>query len=82
MALGALTAVYRHGRRVPDDVAIVGFDDSAAAGACDPPLTTVRQPVEDMATEVDRLLSVQLADPELPRTSTVFHPGLVLRETA
>jgi DNA-binding LacI/PurR family transcriptional regulator len=82
MALGALTVVYRHGRRVPDDVAIVGFDDSAAAAACDPPLTTVRQPVEDMAGEVDRLLSVQLADPDLPRTSTVFHPALVLRGTA
>ena len=38
--------------------------------------------VEDMASEVDRLLSVQLADPELPRTSTIFHPGLVRRESA
>lgn len=42
-ALGALAALRRAGRRVPDDVALVGFDDSQFAATTDPPLTTVRQ---------------------------------------
>ncbi|NEE54618.1 substrate-binding domain-containing protein, partial [Streptomyces sp. SID8455] len=40
MALGALPVLQRAGRDVPSDVAVVGFDDSSAAAACDPPLTT------------------------------------------
>ena len=48
MAVGALQALRAAGRRVPDDVAVVGFDDAAIARTCDPPLTTVAQPLEDM----------------------------------
>jgi DNA-binding LacI/PurR family transcriptional regulator len=49
MALDALAVLREHGLRVPDDVALVGFDDSVAATQARPPLTTVRQPVEEMA---------------------------------
>ena len=52
MAQGALLALRDRGRRVPDDVAVVGFDDSSAALAGRPPLTTVRHPLEDMAAEM------------------------------
>ena len=55
MAIGALHAVHEHGLRVPDDVALVGFDDQPLAAAVDPPLTTMRQPIRQMgslATEV------------------------------
>jgi LacI family transcriptional regulator len=45
MALGALRAVRRAGRRVPDDIAVVGFDDLPQAATANPPLTTVRQPI-------------------------------------
>ncbi|MFY1692963.1 LacI family DNA-binding transcriptional regulator [Plantactinospora sp. WMMB782] len=56
MAAGAVQAITATGRRVPDDVSIVGFDDSIAAVCTNPPLTTMRLPVEEMATAATRLL--------------------------
>jgi DNA-binding LacI/PurR family transcriptional regulator len=56
MAAGAIQAITATGRRVPDDVSIVGFDDSVAAICTNPPLTTMRLPVEDMAAAATRLL--------------------------
>jgi DNA-binding LacI/PurR family transcriptional regulator len=82
MALGALPVLYRNGRRVPEDVAVVGFDNSSAAKACDPPLTTVHQPVEEMASEMARLLISQIESPAKPVASVVFRPTLVVRESA
>jgi DNA-binding LacI/PurR family transcriptional regulator len=82
MAHGALSVLRRHGRRVPDDVAVVGFDDSSAALACDPPLTTVRQPVEDMAAEMARILLRQIERSDVPPSPVVFEPTLVVRGSA
>jgi DNA-binding LacI/PurR family transcriptional regulator len=82
MAQGALITLADHGRQVPDDVAVVGFDDSSAAIACRPPLTTVRQPVEEMAAEVARLLLARIDDPDQPPRSVIFEPALVVRESA
>ena len=45
MALGAVRAARSQGMHVPDDLSVVGFDDSVLVGYLDPPLTTVRQPV-------------------------------------
>lgn len=61
MALGALAVLRRAGRPVPEDVALVGFDDGELAAAADPPLTTVRQPVEGLGLELVRALMAQLA---------------------
>ncbi|MER5623694.1 LacI family DNA-binding transcriptional regulator [Streptosporangium sp. NPDC002544] len=82
MAQGALLVLRHHGRRVPDDVAMVGFDDSSAALVCRPPLTTVRHPVEDMAAEMGRLLLAHIEQPDHPVTSRIFEPTLVIRESA
>ncbi|MDQ1540703.1 MAG: hypothetical protein QOH29_1429 [Actinomycetota bacterium] len=82
MAEGALVALHDLDRRVPDDVAVVGFDDSSVAPRCRPPLTTIRQPVEDMAAEMARLLLGRIADPGARVTSTIFEPSLVMRESA
>lgn len=56
MAAGALSVLDARGRRVPADVAVAGFDDSGLAEALLPPLTTMRQPIERIATEMVRLL--------------------------
>ncbi|MCU1682196.1 MAG: transcriptional regulator [Amycolatopsis sp.] len=82
MAQGALLTLHNHGRRVPDDVAVVGFDDSSAAVASRPQLTTVRQPVELMAAEMARLLLARIENPEQPPRSTIFEPTLVVRQSA
>ena len=82
MAQGALPVLHRHGRRIPEDVAVIGFDDSAAATACDPPLTTIRQPVEHMAAEMARLLLERIERADRPITSAIFEPSLVIRESA
>ncbi|MDQ1646413.1 MAG: hypothetical protein QOJ50_2597 [Cryptosporangiaceae bacterium] len=82
MASGALQVLQDLGRRVPDDVAVVGFDDSSAALACRPLLTTIRQPVEEMAGEMARLLLAHIREPDrLPR-SVIFQPTLVVRQSA
>ncbi|HEY2523171.1 MAG TPA: LacI family DNA-binding transcriptional regulator [Streptosporangiaceae bacterium] len=82
MAQGALLVLAGQGRRVPGQVAVVGFDDSSAAVACRPPLTTVRQPVEEMAAQLGRLLLARIEDPALAPRSVTFEPTLVLRESA
>jgi DNA-binding LacI/PurR family transcriptional regulator len=56
MAAGAVQAITATGRRVPDDVSVIGFDDSIAAVCTNPPLTTMRLPVVEMAAAITRLL--------------------------
>jgi LacI family transcriptional regulator len=56
MALGALVAAARRGVRVPEQLSIAGFDDSPSASLAWPPLTTVRQPIEEMSAAAIRLL--------------------------
>ncbi|MFC6090802.1 LacI family DNA-binding transcriptional regulator [Saccharothrix sp. BKS2] len=82
MAQGALMVLHKHGRRVPEDVAVIGFDDSSPALTCRPRLTTVRQPVEDMAAGMARLLLDHVDDPASPPRSVIFEPVLVVRESA
>ncbi|MBC6462063.1 LacI family DNA-binding transcriptional regulator, partial [Actinomadura sp. HBU206391] len=68
MALGAMRVLKEQGRRVPEDVAVIGFDDSVDAPFAAPPLTSVHQSVEGMGEEMARLLIARirgeaLADP-------------------
>ena len=79
MALGALDVLRSSGRRVPDDVAVVGFDDSESARSAEPALTTVRQPIELLGSEMARLLLEQL-DGAAP-SGVVLHTELVVRQS-
>jgi DNA-binding LacI/PurR family transcriptional regulator len=64
MAIGALRALRDAGRSVPGDVAVLGFDDSPLARVTEPPLSTVRQPVEEMGRRMAELLVRLIADEE------------------
>jgi DNA-binding LacI/PurR family transcriptional regulator len=80
MAAGALAALARAGLRVPDDVAVGGFDDSKIATTATPKLTTIRQPWARQSAEMVRLLVALIAG-EQP--AAVILPGeLVIRESA
>jgi DNA-binding LacI/PurR family transcriptional regulator len=81
MAAGALRALRAAGRRVPDDVAVVGFEDSAVARYAQPPLTTVRQPIEEMGRQATRLLLAKVAG-EAGGMHLVLDVELVVRASA
>ncbi|MFG2474782.1 LacI family DNA-binding transcriptional regulator [Streptomyces fagopyri] len=82
MAQGACQVLRERGRRVPEDVAVVGFDDSIVAATCRPALTTVRQPVEEMASTMAGLLDEHIQGLRTDPTSVIFDPELVVRESA
>jgi DNA-binding LacI/PurR family transcriptional regulator len=82
MAQGALLALQDRGIAVPGQVAVVGFDDSSSATACRPPLTTVRQPIEDMAAAMAELLLAHIDDRRTRVTARIFEPTLVVRQSA
>ncbi|WP_344444619.1 LacI family DNA-binding transcriptional regulator [Kitasatospora nipponensis] len=79
MALGAIRAVRQRGLTVPGDVSVVGFDDSPLIAFTEPPLTTVRQPVEAMATAAVDALLEEVAGQSAQRGEFMFQPELVMR---
>ena len=87
MATGALKAVRAAGLRVPDDVALVGFDDIPLASALEPPLTTIRQPIFRLGhTAASVLIDDLLRGPEGDRgigrgQRIVLGAELVIRES-
>ncbi|ONI74739.1 LacI family transcriptional regulator [Actinosynnema sp. ALI-1.44] len=81
MAHGAVLVLQKNGRRVPEDVAVVGYDNSPPALASRPRLTTVVQPVEEMVAEMARILLDRIESPEQAPRSVVFDPALVVRES-
>ncbi|GHH32597.1 LacI family transcriptional regulator [Streptomyces candidus] len=66
MAAGARQVLRERGIRVPEDIAMVGFDDSAIARHMEPPLTSVRQPIEEMGRVMAQTLLTEIARPTLP----------------
>ncbi|CAN5369476.1 LacI family DNA-binding transcriptional regulator [soil metagenome] len=83
MAAGALVALRAAGRRVPEDVAVVGFDDVGVAERSEPPLTTMHNPIREMAEQATRLLIEQIDDAQHRHLiRVVFPPALVRRASA
>ena len=83
IAMGVLQAIADRGRTPgPDDVAVVGFDDSLAAQVVPPGLTSVRQPLEEVAAQIVRLLDDRLAMRSSRCTNVILSPELRLRGTS
>lgn len=78
-ALGVINGARSRGLRVPEDVSVVGFDDSTFIAYTDPPLTTIRQPVAAMAGAAVRALLDSIAGTPAPIGEFVFQPELVVR---
>jgi len=82
MAAGALRVLRAHGRRVPEDVALIGFDDSVIARHTEPPLTSVDQPIAEMGREMVRLLLAKIDGEESGDVEVVLPTKLVIRRSA
>ena len=81
LALGAIRAARKHGLAVPEDLSVVGFDDSIYMIATDPALTTMRQPIESMSAAVVESLNAQIKGHKVPAEERLFEPELIVRNS-
>ena len=79
--IGVLKALARAGVRVPQDVAVAGFDDIFPGSLCDPPLTTIHQPMRMLGERACARLLERIANPALPTTVELLATELVLRSS-
>ena len=81
MTLGALRALRENGVRIPQDIALVGFDDMPWSSELCPPLTAISQPNYELGQETVQLLLRRLANPDAPIRTVTLQPRLVVRES-
>jgi DNA-binding LacI/PurR family transcriptional regulator len=81
MAVAAMDVLKSAGRRIPEDVAVIGFDDSSCALNSSPALSTVSQSIERTGRVAVEMLMNQIADPEAPPKLQVLEVELVVRES-
>lgn len=81
MAAGVLLALRHAGKRVPDDVSVIGFDDAFHARHLWPPLTTIRQPVDEIGETAADLLLTLLSEPAGAMQQTIVGTRLVVRDS-
>lgn len=82
MAAGARQVLREADRRIPDDVALIGFDDSVVARHMHPALTSVRQPIEEMGRRMAQLLLEEIAGRTEERPTVVLPTELVVRDSS
>jgi LacI family transcriptional regulator len=79
MAIGALRTLTKHSIRVPNDIALIGFDDIYPATLCDPPLTTVNQPIRSIGERSCERLIERIAHPTMRPAVELLPTELVIR---
>lgn len=79
MVIGALNAIHGRGRKIPEEIAIVGFDDFPWSISLNPPLTTIAQSAQQMGRKAAELLLERIARPDLPARMIAFETHLVVR---
>jgi len=81
MAAGAYRVIYEAGLKIPEDIAIIGFDDLPIAAQLSPPLTTIRQPLQRLGRmAVERLIDL-LREPQTPPRQVTLAPELIIRQS-
>lgn len=81
MAVGALRAIREAGLRVPQDVAVVGFDDMSFAAHANPPLTTIRQPIQRLGSLAAEMLIERIENPHMASRRVILPTELVVRSS-
>jgi len=82
LAIGVLAGLRSIGKRVPEDVAVVGFDDIELATQSDPPLTTIAQPMRELGETAARLLLERLANPTAQLPGVLLNHQLIVRASS
>ena len=81
MTLGALEMIHQKGLRIPEEVAILGYDDMPWALALNPPLTAVRQPGDEVGRRAMELLLQRIREPQRSASLVMMQPELVVRKS-
>ncbi len=81
MAFGAIRAIRERGLRVPEDIAVVGFDDVRLAGFCNPPLTTMNEPDEEHGRKAAEMLIALLTGNIIDERHVTLHTRLIVRDS-
>lgn len=79
LTLGALRAIHEHGLSIPDQIALVCYDEMDWMFVMQPPLTVVAQPVYEMGEKAARLMLKRIKDPTMPPVHTVLEPTILFR---
>jgi len=79
LAAGAMTAIQQAGLRIPDDIAVVGFDGSELAEMVSPPLTTLAQPSKEIGRRACELVLQKIMCPDAPSQCVIIPGELVVR---
>jgi len=82
VAIGVLRALRQSGRRIPEEVSVLGFDDVPWAALLEPPLSTVRQPVAELGCVAVTVLHQRINVPDAPIKRTVLPVELIVRRSA
>jgi DNA-binding LacI/PurR family transcriptional regulator len=81
MAAGVIKELHKLGRRVPDDISVIGMDDVSLATMITPALTTIKQPFKEMSQKAVELIVKQKEEVSVADKKIVMEPSLVVRET-
>jgi LacI family transcriptional regulator len=81
LAVGTLSALAKHGLRVPEDVSVVGFDDTELARHSSPPLTTMRIYSRDMARSAVKRVLERIEGGAMPPVKLEYPIDLIVRES-
>jgi LacI family transcriptional regulator len=81
VAIGVISTLKKHGRRVPADLSIVGIDDIQMASLLDPPLTTISQPIYEMGRQGMENILLRIQNPQLDTSEIMFATQLIIRKS-